>query len=334
MTDVAMSPPFHVVRAAYAELIVTDLDRARWFWVDMMGLAVTAGDDDALYLRGYEETTHHSLVLRRGPVAAGACIAFRVWSAEDLDKAERWYSERGCRVQRRAAGSTRGVGEAVRVVDPLGYVVEYFCDIERTERLLQRFDLHRGAQIARIDHFNICVADAAAAARYYESLGFRCTETIEDDERVYAAWMHRKGGVHDIALTGGPTPSLHHLGFFAPESHNILRVCDLFGAVGAEHHIERGPGRHGVSNAFYVYLRDPDGHRVEVYTSDYWTGDPDHPTHRWHVSNVQRRDFWGAAVIPSWYAEASPILDLDGNLVPMIAEPSKSEAVVGADGFR
>lgn len=28
----------------------------------------------------------------------------------------------------------------------------------------------------------------------------------------------------------------------------------------------RGPGRHGVSNVFYLYLRDPDGLRVEIYT--------------------------------------------------------------------
>ena len=41
--------------------------------------------------------------------------------------------------------------------------------------------------------------------------------------------------------------------------------------------IERGPGRHGVSNAFYLYIRDPDGHRVEIYTQDYYTGDPDNP---------------------------------------------------------
>ena len=39
--------------------------------------------------------------------------------------------------------------------------------------------------------------------------------------------------------------------------------------------IERGPGRHGVSNAFFVYLRDPDGHRIELYACDYYTGDPD-----------------------------------------------------------
>ena len=37
---------------------------------------------------------------------------------------------------------------------------------------------------------------------------------------------------------------------------------------------------HDVSNAFYVYLRDPDGHRLKIYTSDYYTGDPDHPVLR------------------------------------------------------
>ena len=333
--DLAANPPFNIVRAAYAELVVTDLERARWFWVEMMGFALTAEDEDALYLRGYEETSHHSLVLRRGPVAAAAVIAFRVWSDDDLDKAERWFSDRGCRVERRAPGATRGIGRALRVIDPLGYPVELFARADRTERLLQRFDVHRGAHIARIDHFNICVNDAGAASAYFETLGFRLSETIEDSERIYAAWLHRKPSVHDIALTGGTEPSLHHVGFFAPESHHVLRLCDLFGAVGAQGHIERGPGRHGVSNAFYVYLRDPDGHRIEVYTSDYFTGDPDHETHRWSVDDVRRRDFWGAAVVPSWYAESTPVLDLDGQIIPArTLAPQRSEAVVGADGLR
>lgn len=54
----------------------------------------------------------------------------------------------------------------------------------------------------------------------------------------------------------------------------MLRCADLFGSVRKQHPIERGPGRHGVSNAFYLYLRDPDGHRVENYTSDCYSGDP------------------------------------------------------------
>ena len=301
----------------------------------MLGFVLTAADDEALYLRGYEETTHHSLVLRLGREPAAACLAFRVWADSDLDLAEAWYGERGCRTKRLPAGTTRGIGEAVRVEDPLGFTLELFQATDRTERLLQRFELHRGAAIARIDHFNICVNDAAAAYAYYESLGFRCSETIEDEHRLYAAWMHRKPSVHDVAFTGGASPRLHHVGFFTPESHHILRLCDLFGAIDAQSHIERGPGRHGVSNAFYVYLRDPDGHRIEIYTSDYYTGDPDHEVYRWDVSDERRRDFWGAAVVPSWYAEAAPVLDLDGAVVPTTdLDTEQSEVRVGADGFR
>lgn len=322
-----------ILRAAYVELVVTDVAAARWFWVDVLGLVVTAETPDALYLRGFEETTHHSLVLRRGDAPANAAIAYRVRSGADLDLAERWFAERGCPVERRPAGAVRGVGPAVRVVDPLGFTVELFADIERTPRLHQRYDLRRGAEIGRIDHFNVVVPDVAAAHRHHTELGFGCSETIEGDGRLYAAWMHRKQTVHDVAFTGGRGPRLHHTGFYAPEAAQVLRTCDLLGSLRAESHIERGPGRHGVSNAFYVYLRDPDGHRLEVYTSDYYTGDPDHETVRWDVHDDRRRDFWGSAVVPSWYAEATTVLDLSGRPQPQRDIDVSEATVVGADGL-
>ena len=145
--------------------------------------------------------------------------------------------------------------------------------------------------------------------------------------------MFRKQTVHDVAFTGGAGPRLHHLGFFAHEPHSVLRICDIIGSLHVEECIERGPGRHGVSNAFYVYLRDPDGHRLEIYTSDYYTGDPDHPVLRWSVRDPRRRDFWGNAVIPSWYSEASPVLDLDGKVRPVTELAQTAEVTVGADGF-
>src|SRR5699024_2348527 len=83
------------------------------------------------------------------------------------------------------------------------------------------------------------------------------------------------------------------------EKHNILAICDKLGALRLSDTIERGPGRHGVSNAFYLYLRDPDGHRIEVYTQDYYTGDPDNPRVTWDVHDNQRRDWWGNPVVPS-----------------------------------
>jgi catechol 2,3-dioxygenase len=331
----SLPPAPDVVRSSYAELIVTDLERSRWFWVDVLGLHVQAEAPDVLCLRGTDELTHHNLVLRQGPVAALHHLAFRVRSPADVDRAEAYFTALGCPVRRVAKGEgAPGVGEAVRTIDALGFPVEFYYDIEPAERLIQRFDLHRGASIARLDHFNLAVPDIPAAYAHYSALGFGCSETIEDEHEIYAAWMYRKQTVHDVALTGGAGPRLHHVGLAVHESHQLLHVADIIGALHAEAHIERGPGRHGVSNAFYLYLRDPDGHRVEIYTSDYYTGDPDHETYRWSVHDDRRRDYWGHAVIESWYKEASPVLDLDGNVMPIRESAIDERAVaVGADGL-
>ncbi len=49
---------------------------------------------------------------------------------------------------------------------------------------------------------------------------------------------------------------------------------------------------------------------------------------------MRRRDFWGAAVVPTWYAEATDVLDLDARerpLTDLVGGPS--EIQVGADGL-
>ena len=80
-----------------------------------------------------------------------------------------------------------------------------------------------------------------------------------------------------------------------------------------------------------AYLTDAVG-RGEA-ASDYYTGDPGHPVLRWSVRDPRRRDFWRHAVIPSWYTEATAVLDLDGQLRPLSPEKQTAEVTVGADGF-
>ena len=135
--------------------------------------------------------------------------------------------------------------------------------------------------------------------------------------------MTRKHTVHDTAMTGGNGPCMHHIAFSTHEKHNILYICDKLGALRMSDHIERGPGRHGVSNAFYLYLQD------------YYTGDPDNPEVVWDVHDNQRRDWWGNPVVPSWYTDASLVLDLDGNPQPVIerTEVKEMDVTIGADGF-
>jgi len=335
LTAPGLTPP-DIVRCAYLELVVTDLAASREFYVDILGLTVTYEDENAIYLRPLEEFIHHNLVLRLGPVAAAAALAFRVRTPDDVDRAEAYYQAMGCRTERRADGFVRGIGDSVRVTDPLGFPYEFFYAVEHVERLAWRYELHTPGALVRLDHFNQVTPDVPKGIEYLEGVGFRVTEDIEDEDGVvYAAWLHRKDTVHDTALTGGPGPRLHHIAFSTHEKHNILAICDKLGALRRSDAIERGPGRHGVSNAFYLYIRDPDGHRVEIYTQDYYTGDPDNPVVTWDVHDNQRRDWWGNPVVPSWYTDASLVLDLDGQPVALAErdEPSEMAVTIGADGF-
>ena len=329
------TPP-DILRCAYMEIVVTDLAASRAFYVDILGLFVTEESDTEIYLRSFEEFIHHNLVLRLGPVAAVAAFSYRVRSPHDVDLAEGFYRELGCTVQRRAGGFVKGIGDSVRVVDPLGFPYEFFYDVDHVERLAWHYELYGAGALVRLDHFNQVTPDVPRGRAYMEDLGFRVTEDIQDAEGVtYAAWMRRKDTVHDTALTGGDGPRMHHIAFATHEKHNILYICDKLGALRKSDLIERGPGRHGVSNAFYLYLRDPDGHRVEIYTQDYYTGDPDNPVVTWDVHDNQRRDWWGNPVVPSWYTEASLVLDFDGNPQPVVARdaPSEMAVTIGADGF-
>ena len=79
--------PFNITRASHVELLVADLERSLRFYVEVIGLAITERDDGAVYLRGMEESCHHSLVLRVAPDASHCVrIAFRVFTDEQLER--------------------------------------------------------------------------------------------------------------------------------------------------------------------------------------------------------------------------------------------------------
>lgn len=309
--------PYDIVRTAWAELAVLDLAAAEHFYVDLLGLIVSERAPGALYLRGWEERLHHSLVLREGPVAGLTRVALRVRAEDDLEALAADFAARGCATAYLDAEHP-GIGRALHVRDPFGFPLAFFLEMHQFDTQLQRFDLQHGAPVARIDHFNLHVTDVEATFRFWKSLGFRCTEYISTDgpgERITGAWLARKQTVHDVALTAGGGPRLHHLGFAVPDTSCVLRACDQIAAAGHAAAIERGPGRHGVSNAFFVYLRDPSGHRIELYACDYYTGDPDHKPLRWSAADASCRSFWGARAPDRWYNESSVVLGPDGQPV-------------------
>lgn len=315
-----LHPPFNVVRLSHVELGVTDLARARAFYVDTLGLQPTHEEGERVHLRAMEERGHHSLVLRRTAQPEVGALGFKVFEEADLDRAEAWFGARGLAT---AWVERPFMGRVLRAADPHGVPVELYARMDRLPAIHQRYALYRGVRPLRIDHFNLFSPDVDASTAFWAAMGFRVTEYTEDEDsgRLWAAWLHRKGGVHDVAFTNGRGPRLHHVAFWVPTPLAVIDLLDLMATTGHVARIERGPGRHGISNAFFLYVRDHDGHRIEVYCSDYQTVDPDHEPIRWGLKDPRRQTLWGAPAPRSWFEEGSTFAGVTARENALDAQP-------------
>ena len=302
--DPVLYPPFNIVRLSHVEYRVTDLVKSRAFYVDTLGLQVTREDVNAIYLRAMEERGHHCVVLRKSDYPTVGVLGFKLFDEPDLENAKKFFSAKGLPTE---WIEHPFMGRTLRTCDPSGVPLEFYVHMDRLEPIHQQYKLYSGVKPLRIDHFNMFSADVDAAVAFYNEIGFRTTEYTEDEEsgKVWAAWMHRKGGVHDVAFTNGTGPRLHHTAFWVATPLNIIDLLDLMATTGWINSIERGPGRHGISNAFFLYVRDPDGNRIEIYCSDYQTVDPDHEPIKWDLQDPQRQTLWGAPAPRSWFEEGS-----------------------------
>jgi|SRR5690625_1050663 len=313
-----MSHNFNIIRTARAIVRVTDLEASKDFYVSALGFIETEADDEHVYLRGLEEQGHHSYVLKKSVTPGVEVISYKVSQEQDLDELETFFAGKDLPTKWMEEGSQRAIGRALRVTDISGIPIEFFCKMDTVQRALQRYDLYKGARMQRIDHFNCMVPDVQKAYDFYiNELDYKCSEYTTAGDNIWAAWLHRKPTVHDVAYMNGEGPRLHHTGFWLSDPMSVINTCDVLASMGYAKNIERGPGRHGLSNAFFLYLRDPDGNRIELYTGDYFTGDPDFEPIRWDLDDPKRATFWGHEAPDSWFDEAMEFVDMtSGEEVP------------------
>lgn len=69
------------------------------------------------------------------------------------------------------------------------------------------------------------------------------------------------------------------------------------------HAVEYGPGRHGPAYSTFVYLRDPDGHRIELFDQHYQVIDAEIEPIRWG-GNMKRPEY-GLPPQRSWTDQGS-----------------------------
>src|SRR5215475_9661750 len=157
-----------IAHVAHAELRVTDLEASRDFFTRILGLFVSAEDDDHVYLRAWQDWDHHTLVLTRAEDSGLEHVAWRVDGPEALGEFESRLKGLGVETQWIEGGT--GVnhhGDALRFFSPAGVPTELFWEVEkyveRDPALQSKLPSHpqrytgQGVHPRRFDHVNFLV---------------------------------------------------------------------------------------------------------------------------------------------------------------------------------
>ena len=301
-------------KLSHVAIRTPDIERSLEFFRDVLGMDEVAHGDEGVHLRCFGELDHHSLLLVEGPTAVDH-IAFRTRGPGDVEAFAEQIAAAGVRVS--AAPTQLGHGEAIRFTAPhLDAPFELFWDIERPlasadrrSRLPTNATRFRGAAPRRIDHINLSTAPddlVAAEAWVRDRLGFRRRECVQLNGGLTGSWLSVTQQVHDLAITldhKGRRGRINHIAFTMDSFADIARMADVV----AEHDVkvDVAPGRHGVTQGFFYYIRDPgSGHRIELFAHGYLIFDPDWEAVVWDEQSFARYGlrFFG----PEWTREHNP----------------------------
>jgi len=296
------NPPFNITRASHLVLTSRDLARARDFYAEVIGLKVSDETATTIHFRGVEERAHHCLTLKRTKDEP-ACerVGFRVFEEEDLEKAKAHFDAKGIVAK---FVNVPFQGRTLHVNDATGMPLEFCARMKTLPREHTRTHEHKGASALRLDHFQVLVPDVASAASFYAALGFRVSDYYVVGGRLVGTFLYRKNNPHDLVFFGRSGPRCHHAAYVAPSVPSVVRGLEAAGNLGFLDNVEHGPGHHGHGHSFYVYLRDPDGHRVELTLNAVQMIDiDDEPLQH---DATAGSNLWGPPPPRTWFEDATP----------------------------
>lgn len=303
-------PGPRIAHAGGINIGTPDLAKSLWFFRDILGMEATAESDGVVYLRGYQELTHHSLVLTQQDEATINTYSFRVQRPQDVELFhDQLVDEGATEVLVLPAETELGRGESIRFLIPGGgHPIELYYDIakplapqELRSHLRGNSSRRRGLGVQRLDHLNVMTDPATvnhAEQWLQDALGFRRREFLTVPQlpgTILASWLSVNSKLHDIAIGASPngeSAQFHHVAFSLENFHDILTAVDQLRDLGIQ--VDAGPGKHGIGQAMYLYLRDPgSGHRVELYSGGYPFFDPDWEALEWQAGEKYSMTWYG-----------------------------------------
>ena len=306
-----------IAHLGHLELLTPKFDESARFFIDVLGMTLSAEKGDSYYLRGWDDYELYTLKLTASNNSGMRHVAYRTRSQKALQRRADRLGGSGFDI-----GWTDGdVGHGQTFIcrDPDGHVIELYYETEwyapppsqqpALKNQAQRFPA-RGANVRRLDHWNGLAVDITANREFFEHyLGFRLTERIvRDDGAEDAIWMTATNKSYDFAYTKDSTGvrgRFHHVAYALDSREDILRAADIFLENGV--FIETGPHKHAIQQTFFLYIYEPGGNRVEVANAGArLILAPDWKVITWTEAERRKGQAWGLRTIESFHTNGTP----------------------------
>jgi len=333
MADI-QEPIQDIAHLGHTEILTPRPDESLRFFLDILGMHEVARQGQSVYLRAWGDYDHCTLKLTEAKQAGLGHVGWRAVSPQALERRVQALSADG-----HGKGWIEGDvghGAAYQFTDPDGHPMEVYYESvkhqapeELRSKLInqpQKYTAH-GAGVRRIDHVNLMCSDVTSNRKFLQNiLGFKLRELLQTEETgpEEGAWLSVTPLVHDIAYTRDFTGNhgrLHHLAYWLDSREDILRTADIL--TENDIFIEAGPAKHNITQAFYLYLYEPGGNRIEVYSTTYLIFAPDWEPIIWRKAARGRGVYWGGTLPESFRTYGTPIVAIPKeDKVPVVFDPA------------
>lgn len=286
-----------VLRLGYAHIRVTDLAAAKRHYAQTMGLLPVLEQGGKLYLKGWDEWDHHSLVLEEGGVGVSK-VGFKVAKPEDIDDIESKAIAFGVSTTRMSKGENPEVSDGLRITLPSNHTVEVYYSqaiVGTQVGDVNPYFFPRelvGMGTPRLDHALLGCDDVNLSEKFFvDVMGMYQTERLVPDlnnlDCSLATWLSVGNRGHDVALIGGEgyDAKLHHIAFQLTDWSDVLHAAQIMAMDDVP--IDMGPTAHNITRGKTIYYWDPAGNRDEVFADGY-VAQRDRPTIIWTADQLGR----------------------------------------------
>src|SRR3989304_4391850 len=265
------------------------------FFHDLLGMEISHREGRSVYLRAYEDFYQYSLKITEATPPGLEEITWRAASHDALQRCVKAIEASGCGAGWREGDYAHGPAYAFK--SPDGHRM----------KILWELDYFKAPDDLRSKLPNRLFSTTVPTLRLRE-------QKIGEGGVEVGAWLSVSAMVHEIAIMRDATGSrgrLHHLAYWYGAHQPLLDIADIFSERDVR--IEAGPGKHGVTQGYFLYCFEPGGNRVELFgDTGYLIFDPDWQSVVWNVANevdLEKSSIWFGSQLPkTFYRYGTPIV--------------------------